>query len=332
VTLAADLLSALPAGQVRERVPIGQTTSLKTGGSADILVVAHTVQDVVAVQALTARAGESLFVLGAGSNLIVGDDGVRGVVLRVDGLASTEIDDGVAHIGAGTMNAHAVRAMHKQGWVGAEFLALVPGQFGGSVVMNAGTRWGELSDVLVAATVVDRHGGVREIAGSELAPRYRHGGVPAGCVVVGGTIRVQEGDTAAAGERIREEKRYRGQTQPYREPCFGSAFANPPGDAAGRLIEAAGLKGLRWGGAEISGKHANFIVNTGQARALDVVQLMALARRTVREQTGVVLRPEVRLCGFGTEGYCGDVGAFLDELPIPAQLLDAASAALEGLE
>ncbi len=247
MNLADALRSAIEPDRVREQVPLAQSTTLKAGGTADLVVSAHSVGDVVAVQRLASLHGAPVAVLGAGSNLIVADDGVRGIVLRVDGLAWTDIDGDLATIGAGTMNAHAVRAMHKAGYVGAEFLALVPGQFGGSVAMNAGTRWGELSDVLDAVTIVTAAAEVQRLTLGDLKPAYRHGGVPVGAVVVSGVIRVERGDAATARERVREEKRYRGQTQPYQEPCFGSSFANPPGDAAGRLIEAVGAQGVALG-------------------------------------------------------------------------------------
>jgi len=220
------------------------------------------------------------------------------------------------------MNAHAVRVLHAEGLVGAEFLALVPGQFGGAVVMNAGTRWGELSEILVEVRLATVEGEIVDVPVSNLAPSYRHGGVPPGAVVLSGTVRVDPGDADAARQKVRQEKLYRSQTQPYRLNTSGSIFANPPGDAAGRLIEAAGVKGLRWGGVEVSSVHANWIVNWSGGTALEVVQMMAFVRRCVCSHADVTLRPEVRLMGFSGLADSAGVGAFLDGMKLPARLQD----------
>lgn len=329
MTLAAELEAAIP-GRLRRGVELAPRTTMKVGGAADLFAEPATVAELDRLLAVTVSHGVRPFVLGAGSNLVVADRGVRGVVVSLQALAGTQIHEGeagaVAEVAAGTMNAHAVRAIHKAGYVGAEFLALVPGQFGGAVAMNAGTKWGELSEILASATLVDGTGTPKTLTVGDLAPRYRHGGVPPGCVVVSGRVHVVPGDPADAKARIRAEKQYRAATQPYQHNCSGSFFANPPGDAAGRLIEASGLKGLRWGGAEISAMHANFIVNLEGGRAEEIVHLMALARQTVQRRFGVALRPEVRLVGFEPDGYDGDPGAFLDAVEIPGALRDAAQA------
>jgi UDP-N-acetylmuramate dehydrogenase len=328
MTLAAQLGALIGAEHVRADFSLSDCTSMTVGGAAEVFVQPVDVAQVRAVVRECSTWDVPLRVLGAGSNLVISDLGVRGVVLSLSRLTTVDFGAGLsARIAAGAMNAHAVRAMHKVGLVGAEFLALVPGQFGGAVFMNAGTRWGELSDILVSASVVTPDGGLAELLASQLSPSYRDGGVPEGAIVVSGVVQLERGDAGAARERVREEKSYRQRTQPYQENCSGSFFANPPGDAAGRLIEAAGLKGLTWGGAEVSAVHANFIVNRGGASATEVVQLMAFVRRQVRASAGVTLEPEVRLMGFEECG--GSVGEFLDGVAVPEELEGALRGRME---
>lgn len=295
-------------------VDLRRATTLRVGGAAQLFVALDSVAAVEQALSLCEAAGVALTLVGLGSNVVVPDEGVRGLVARLGGaLAHVTLAGGaplepvdspsrtgelLIEAGAGAVNAHLVRDLHRAGYVGAEFLALVPGTVGGAVVMNAGTRWGELSGILDAVAVVDARHGHRWIAATELGMSYRHTALPKGAVVVGARLRVTPGDTVDAAQRVKDEKAYREATQPYKLATNGSVFANPPGDAAGRLIDAAGLKGTRDGEAQISEKHANWIVNTtGRASAASVLRLMALARRTVRERFGVVLRPEVRLLG-----------------------------------
>ncbi|MCA9563941.1 MAG: UDP-N-acetylmuramate dehydrogenase, partial [Myxococcales bacterium] len=174
----------------------------------------------------------------------------------------------------------------------------VPGTLGGAVAMNAGTRSGELGDVLVSVRVMGPDGTIQDLDHARLGFAYRTANVPAGSLVVSARLRATVGGVDEGKARVREEREYRNRTQPYSSPSAGSVFRNPEGDHAGRLIEAAQLKGTRRGGAQISPLHANFIVTEEGATAADVLELMALARREVRTQFGVQLHPEQRLLGF----------------------------------
>lgn len=312
-------------------VALAHKTSLRVGGPAAVWLEVASEQGLGrALRWLSARPEVPRLPLGAGSNTLASDDGFAGVVLALGrGLARVELGAQAGQrregwgagavrveVGGATRDAHVVRDLHRAGLVGPEFLALIPGTFGGAVAMNAGTRWGELKHLLLGARCVTPEGERVELSVEALGMGYRHAELPPGAVVVGGAVVAWPGSVEEARHKIKAERAYRNQTQPYHMPCAGSFFANPPGDSAGRLIEAAGLKGLAWGGAEVSPMHANFIVNARQARAQEVLELMALARRAVRARFGVELRPEVRLLGFGA----GPAAQVLDALPLPPAL------------
>jgi UDP-N-acetylmuramate dehydrogenase len=289
--------------------PLSRHTSLRIGGQAAIWAEAQELEELVDLCELAKSHSLDVHLVGLGSNALFGDDPLEAVVIRLVGrFAEWEVDEGqsqgaVVRIGAGMVNAHLVRSLLARGWIDAEFLALIPGTFGGAVAMNAGTRDRELASILRDADVlVPAESGdgwmVKTLTTAELAMSYRHCRLPPGGIVVGGRIDVQTGDVDEARERIRFDKERRNETQPYRLASVGSTFANPEGDYAGRLIEAAGLKGTSIGGAQISPLHANFFINAGGATAKDFIALMATARHEVRRQFGVELRPEVQFVGF----------------------------------
>ena len=284
--------------------PLAKHCSLRIGGPAALWAEVSTLAELEALADVAAQMGKPIFVVGLGSNLLFPDEGIDGIVVRlVEELAefTFESDDngeGIVEIGAGAVNAHIVRGLHAQGWVGAEFLALVPGTFGGAVVMNAGTKHGELADVLVDAQVLDADGTVGWMGPEQLGLRYRHSDLDEDSIVVRGRIRVRQGDVDEARATVKRDRDHRNETQPYRFASVGSTFANPEDDWAGRLIDEVGLKGRAEGGARISELHANFFINDGDATAEDFLTLMALARAKVRAQFGVELRPEVQFVGF----------------------------------
>ena len=238
-------------------------------------------------------------VLGNGSNLLVPDAGLRGTTVKLAGtfreLRVAALPDGSVrlHVGAGLLNAVLLQRLEKLGLGGLGCLAGVPGTLGGAVAMNAGTALGEVADVLVAVAGAD---GTR-LPREALRMRYREGGLPPGFFVVEVELRVTSEGVAAERARITEHLARRKATQPLGMPSCGSVFRNPPGDHAGRLIESAGLKGWRRGGAEISALHANFIVNHGDATAHDVMVCVRTAWEAVRARAGVELVPEVHVLG-----------------------------------
>lgn len=287
--------------------PLHKHSSLRIGGPASHWVEPHTLGELTRIYELAREHGARVELVGLGSNTLFPDEGIDGVVIRLAGeLAELRIeqdDEGgvVARVGAGMLNAHLVRKLVKAGMTGAEFLKLIPGSFGGSVAMNAGTKEQWLSTILVDATLLVPGGdgfAVQRVEAEALELRYRHATLPEGAVVVDASIRLARGDVEAANARADFDKQRRAKTQPYKLASVGSTFTNPDGDYAGRLIEAVGLKGAAVGGAQVSPLHANFFINQGGATARDFLTLMARARVAVRRAFGVELRPEVRFVGF----------------------------------
>jgi len=240
-----------------------------------------------------------LFVLGGGFNLLVREGGVRGVVVRLAGLRDVRLDaDGRVRAEAGASHSAVTRFAADQGRAGLEFAVGIPGTVGGWIAMNAGTREREMKDVVTSVELFDpAQGRVVTRARAELRFHYRRTELPSGGVVLAAAFATSGDQPDAVRERHKRHLAQRRATQPVDQPSCGSVFVNPPGDFAGRLIEAAGLKGTRIGGALISPLHANFIVNAGGARTADVLALIELARAAVRERSHVELQTEVHVVG-----------------------------------
>ena len=307
-------LHELLGERCRAGEPLSKRTSLRIGGEASWWVEPHSQDELEQILELCCIHEIPHHVVGLGSNTLFPDEGIDGVVIRLQGAFSSwrvveecEKGDVLVEIGAGCVNAHLVRGLLSEGFVGAEFLMLIPGTFGGAVAMNAGTREADLGGILEEVSYVVLPKAARDrgdcqrvrAASQELGISYRHVDLPAGAIVTSATIRVSRGDVELARKAAQDDKDRRNATQPYRLASVGSTFANPPGDYAGRLIEAVGLKGERIGGAQISTLHANFFINESkQATAADFLRLMARARVMVRQRFGVELRPEVKWVGF----------------------------------
>ncbi len=274
--------------------PLAKLAYWRVGGAAEAYVEVATLDQLVGVQA----SGLPVTVLGNGSNALVHDDGVPGLVVRLVGeLASLRLDGTSARVGAGMRLNVLLARLDRAGLAGGEPFAGIPGTLGGAVVMNAGSLLGETKELVQAVTVVLSGGAQRRLTPDELCFSYRHAVLPPGAVVAHGDLVFTDQDVAARLARRQAFLARRKATQPLDKPSCGSTFTNPPGDHAARLIDAAGLKGTRRGGAEISRKHANFIVNLGGASAEDIRWLIAHARVTVRDRFGVWLTPEVKLLG-----------------------------------
>jgi UDP-N-acetylmuramate dehydrogenase len=278
--------------------PLARHGYWRVGGPVERLVFLDDLAELSTVYA----EDPALHVLGNGSNLLIPDAGLRGTVVKLGGafresaVVREEGDAVWLRAGAGLLNAVLLTRMAKLELAGLGPLAGVPGTVGGAVAMNAGTALGEVADVLVEVEGVGREG-ARRIARADLPMRYREGGLPPGFVVTAAVFRLSRAGFAAEQERIAHHLARRKATQPLDLPSCGSVFRNPPGDHAGRLIEAAGLKGHRVGGAAISERHANFIVNEGGATAADVMACIHAAWHGVLATSGVRLVPEVRVLG-----------------------------------
>ncbi|BAN68404.1 UDP-N-acetylmuramate dehydrogenase [endosymbiont of unidentified scaly snail isolate Monju] len=287
-------------GELRFDEPLARHTSWRVGGAARRFYRPADAEDLAAFLR-ELPADEPLLWLGLGSNLLVRDGGFAGTVIALKGRLDTiDIDGDVLHAGAGASCARAARQAARAGLTGAAFLAGIPGTLGGALAMNAGAFGGEIWPVVRAVRTVDRAGILRRRLPADYRVGYREVTGPAGEWFVGVELQLRSGDVAAEQAAIRGLLERRAATQPTGLPSAGSTFRNPPGDHAARLIEAAGLKGYRIGGAEVSPKHANFLINTGEATAADIEALIAHVRDEVERRFGVRLQTEVHIVGEPT--------------------------------
>ena len=285
-------------GERRWHEPMGRHCSWRAGGAVDRWFEPVDPDDLVTFMRVV-PPDEPLLWLGLGSNLLVRDGGLRGTVIATGrGLAQLAwCDDRTLHAGSGVTCAKVARSAAKAGRTGGEFLAGIPGTIGGALAMNAGAFGGEIWPMVVAVETIDRQGVRRRRAAAEYAATYRHVAGPTDEWFVAGDLRFDADPDQGAAARIRALLARRNETQPLGLPSCGSTFKNPPQDHAGRLIEAAGMKGARRGGAYVSPKHANFIINDGAATAADIEGLMEDIRARVLTMAGVRLEHEVRIVG-----------------------------------
>jgi UDP-N-acetylmuramate dehydrogenase len=292
-----DEIARRVRGEVLRDAPLASRTTVRVGGPADLLVRPADPDALAELLRAVRELGVPLHVLGGGANTLVADAGVRGVVVRLPPtLAPEDARGDMLLLGAGQPTSRLWVRAHALGLVGIEFVAGIPGTLGGAVAMNAGTRIGEMKDV-VRRVELATAGGTGFLDARELGFAYRTCRLPPGAVVTRVEFGLRPGDVALSERVMQEDRDRRRRTQPLDRPSFGSTFRNPPGEFAGRLIEAVGLKGHRIGGATWSEVHANFVVNLGGATARDVLALVALARARVQERFGIVLETEVRLLG-----------------------------------
>ena len=272
-------------------------TSLHIGGPADYFVRVRSANDLVGAIRVAREAELPAFILGGGTNLLVADAGIRGVVLE-NGWSDVEVRGTVLDAASGTPLAHVAAVAARHGIIGLEWMATVPGSVGGAVHGNAGAFGSDTAGALLDVRLIDLNGDVWNARVDELGYAYRTSTLQQTPVIcVRARFHGEPGDRPTAVRRIKEMANERIAKQPLAQPNTGSIFRNPPGDHAGRLIEAAGLKGSRVGDAVVSEKHANFIVNTGNATAAEVRALMNRCQAAVRAAFGVELVPEVELVG-----------------------------------
>lgn len=299
MTRAFERLSSSVSGSVKRDEPLARHTTYRIGGPAELYVECETVADVATTFEVLADEQVDYTLLGKGSNVLASDAGYPGaiVVLGKEFKRHSVDDAGVVHSGAGVILGQLVQAAFAQGLTGMEFAVGIPGTLGGALAMNAGTRDDWIGSRVERLTLYSPGIGLTSVRGPEVKWGYRHTDLPRRGIVLEATLRLTPGDTAQIRRVMEAALRRRKRSQPLGMPNAGSVFVNPPGDSAGRLIESVGLKGERVGGAMVSDLHANFIVNAGDARAADVVQLIKLVRERVEEAHGIQLRPEVRFLG-----------------------------------
>lgn len=293
------LLDRLPParGRFEADAPLADLTWFRVGGPAEVLFRPADAKDLSQfLKALPADV--PVTVIGLGSNLLARDGGVPGVVVRMGkSFGAMERDDDVIRAGAGASDINLAAFARDAGLGGLEFLRGIPGTLGGAVRMNAGAYGREIADVLVAAEAVDRTGNIHRVGVDELGFSYRRSTAPADWIFTAVELRGVPEEPAVIAARMEEINAAREESQPLRTRTGGSTFKNPAGAKAWELIDAAGCRGLRLGGAEVSAKHCNFLINTGAATAADLEMLGEEVRRRVREATGTELEWEIRIVG-----------------------------------
>lgn len=305
---AGNATAPVLRGELRVNEPMSRHTSWRTGGCADRYYLPADLDDLAVF--LRASPHEPLYVIGLGSNLLVRDGGLRGTVVALHArlndvrLIEQNSSGGLIYASAGVACAKVARFAAKHHLAGAEFLAGIPGTVGGALAMNAGCYGSETWEIVEQVQIIKRSGQVLVRQPSEYAIGYRSVQRQAGLAgametewFAGGYLRLPQGDPAQSRERIKQLLAQRVASQPLNQPNAGSVFRNPAGDYAARLIEACGLKGCHIGGAMVSPKHANFIVNTGNASAADIEALIMMVQSRVKKATGIGLVQEVRIIG-----------------------------------
>ena len=287
------------AEQVLFEEPMKRHTTFRIGGPAEVFVMPKTVDEVARALEICREEGLSYFVLGNGSNLLVSDEGYRGVIIQMDrNMENITVEGTEIRAAAGALLSSIAVAARRASLTGFEFAGGIPGTLGGAVVMNAGAYGGEMKDVLKEVTVMTGEGEIRVIPASELEMGYRTSIIKrAGYLVLGATISLREGDLEEIKALTKELSEKRTSKQPLEFPSAGSTFKRPEGYFAGKLIMDSGLRGYQIGGARVSDKHCGFVINAGDATAKDVVDLMDHVTEVVREKYGVTLEPEVKFLG-----------------------------------
>ncbi|WP_317303422.1 UDP-N-acetylmuramate dehydrogenase [Acidaminococcus timonensis] len=286
-------------GQFQIHVPMAQYTTFRVGGPADILVSPNSQEEVCTLLAAIQAEQVPCTILGNGSNVLVLDKGIRGVVLKLGNALNGLVIEGTRiRVEAGVLLSRLATAAADAGLTGLEFASGIPGSLGGAILMNAGAYGGEIGNLVRTVTVVDPNGQVRNLDREQMDFRYRHSVVmETGDIILSATLELAPDDPEAIHERIRDLTQKRITKQPLNFPSAGSTFKRPPGYFAAALIDQAGLRGYRVGDAQVSEKHTGFVVNRGHATASEILQLMDDVKTRVHAMSGVWLEPEVRILG-----------------------------------
>lgn len=277
-------------------------TTFKIGGTADCLVNVSSLQEIVAVVSLCREHGVPFMVIGNGSNLLVSDSGIRGVVIKTENMNSCHVQGENIYADCGIMLSKLATTAMLKSLSGLEFAAGIPGTLGGGIYMNAGAYGGSLADVIENVTYMDESGDIKTAQKDELAMEYRKSMfTDKNYIILSCVLKLKAANSDEIKERMREYSKQRMEKQPLTQPSAGSTFKRPEGNFAGKLIEDAGLKGFSIGGAQVSTKHGGFVINTGCATAKDVLDIIDHIQKKVDDDFGVKLEPEVRIVGEKTE-------------------------------
>lgn len=296
----AEKISAVPNVSLLTNEPMCAHTSFKTGGAADVFVTAKNENAVISVLNIAEKNGVPLTVIGQGSNILVADKGIRGIVLKMGSdFADISVSDEKITAQSGISLAKTASVALANSLTGFEFASGIPGSLGGAVYMNAGAYGSEMKNVVTKTVFVDFKGNIHTINGNEHEFSYRHSffSDKNEFIILSSEITLKKGDKASISEKMHELNQKRKEKQPLNFPSAGSAFKRPEGYFAAKLIEDAGLKGFKIGGAQISEKHAGFIVNTGGATSNDIKNLIHHTKNVVFKNFGVKLSPEIKLVG-----------------------------------
>ncbi|SCP97550.1 UDP-N-acetylmuramate dehydrogenase [Anaerobium acetethylicum] len=274
-------------------------TTFKVGGNADYYVMPNSAEEISRIIELCRKTGTDYYVLGRGSNLLVSDEGYRGVIIQIyRNMRQIELDGVTMRAQAGALLSEIAAKAAENSLTGLEFAAGIPGTVGGALVMNAGAYDGEMKDVVISAKLLTLEGDMIELSGEEMEFAYRSSLVEKkNYIVLEATMKLRHGDRQQILDRMKELRQMRETKQPIQFPSAGSTFKRPEGHFAGKLIMDAGLRGFSIGGAQVSEKHCGFVINKGGATAKDVIQLIKYIKKEVKSQTGIELKAEVKLLG-----------------------------------
>ena len=295
-----ELIEISGEENVRADERMSSHTTFRIGGPADLFIIPRKVTEIALLTEALRRYSMPYFILGNGSNLLVSDRGFRGAVIQIDrNLQNIETEGTAIRAEAGALLSQLALKAREASLTGLEFASGIPGTLGGACVMNAGAYGGEIGDVLKNVTILDENGEVRTISAQEMLPGYRCSRIQLEpWIVLGAELCLTPGDPAQIRARMDELREKRTTKQPLEYPSAGSTFKRPEGHFAGALIDEAGLRGFRIGGAQVSEKHCGFVVNRGGAIAEDVLRLIRHVQNVVEQKSGIRLEPEIRMLGF----------------------------------
>lgn len=289
-------------GDVRYMEPMMKHTSLRIGGPADLFVVPRNLSSLKNILSVLNRKKIPFFIIGGGTNILIKDGGIDGVVIslasfkKIEILSENEMNVRV-YVETGTPLQRLVNFSKEKGYSGIEGLAGIPGFVGGAICGNAGAFGYEMKDVLISVSLMSNEGNVKNQGAETIDFGYRRSGIPSAGLLLSSEILLKKDDKKHVSAKIEDFLKRKWESQPLSEPSAGCIFKNPPELSAGKLIEEAGCKGMRMGGVEVSSTHANFFINKGKARAVDFIRLMEEVTQRVKEKFQVILEPEIKIVG-----------------------------------